>query len=317
MNITDLGELYAGRYDDNLRAAQAEIERYLKRLAINNDGTSDFAEYLEAQRGEIENYINVKYDTAYKKSMEGAYTEGIKIAQGTAGATGVFSTVAAETYKSIARNQVVWFEVANAQAAREVMDSLMSWALSGDRDTLAITKMMDDEKLARYGKTIVQNHVTTFAQTVVSNNATERGVRRFRYVGPVPRRPFCDSVMSAQGSRGYTIAEINAMDNGQGGSVMLTRGGYGCRHAWQAIADSIGEEWDDRNMDELEERLKKRGVIYSDKPQVYIRDSKGDIINKMSRAVKKDDEGFFYKRFDGTRQPVIKAGQQFIFQAAI
>jgi hypothetical protein len=125
--------------------------------------------------------------------------------------------------------------------------------------------------------------------------------------------------MAGQGTRGYTLQEINAMDNGQGGMVIATRGGYGCRHRWVPIADSIDETQDTRDMLTVESELRNKGVIFGSdqRPAIWIQNKDGKIVNKMNRAVKEDDKGYYYKRFDGKRQGIEKRDGNFIFEASI
>ena len=56
----------------------------------------------------------------------------------------------------------------------------------------------------------------------------------YLYDGPEDRktRPFCQSVIG----RAYTLEAIKRLDNGQGLSVEVHRGGYNCRHRWSPIS---------------------------------------------------------------------------------
>lgn len=55
---------------------------------------------------------------------------------------------------------------------------------------------------------------------------------RFRYSGPQDKleRPFCRHLTSVD--KAYTREQIDRMDNGQLPNVMITGGGFNCRHGW-------------------------------------------------------------------------------------
>jgi len=112
----------------------------------------------------------------------------------------------------------------------------------------------------------VAANIADTAATIFLRSVHERGYARieetqseplrFRFVGPHDKleRPFCDAVHQGkaidrhQGKRrlfapastaddgSYTRAEIGRMDNGQLPNVMLSGGGYRCRHQWVVAA---------------------------------------------------------------------------------
>lgn len=105
------------------------------------------------------------------------------------------------------------------------------------------------EILARQtGKTIAQSAaIADTAQSTFYRTIAEKGFARiektqpksrplsYRLYGPDDRlnRPFCRKILDAQTKgKSYTREEIDAMDNGQLPNVMLTGGGYRCRHGW-------------------------------------------------------------------------------------
>ena len=56
--------------------------------------------------------------------------------------------------------------------------------------------------------------------------------QRYRYSGPEDQktRPFCERLLQAD--KDYSREQIAEMDNHQLGNVMITCGGYSCRHQW-------------------------------------------------------------------------------------
>lgn len=56
--------------------------------------------------------------------------------------------------------------------------------------------------------------------------------QRYKYAGPYDKlnRPFCRHLLNT--AKTYTRAEIDELDNGQIPNVMITCGGWRCRHQW-------------------------------------------------------------------------------------
>lgn len=65
---------------------------------------------------------------------------------------------------------------------------------------------------------------------------------KFKYYGPQDSiaRPFCSKLLGS--AKVYTRAEIAAMDNGQIPNVMISRGGYRCRHQWILSFEALENE---------------------------------------------------------------------------
>ena len=78
---------------------------------------------------------------------------------------------------------------------------------------------------------------------------------------------------------------------------------------------SIGEE--DMSIDDAVDSISSKNIKKPDKPTVFIKNKSGEITGSMSRNIKQDSRGYFYKRFDGTRQAVKKDGNSFIFTSKI
>lgn len=93
-----------------------------------------------------------------------------------------------------------------------------------------------------------------YSRSVIDESSTRRGFEYFEYRGPddSANRPFCDKHVG----KIYTREEIEKLDNGQTSNVMLTGGGYRCRHHWRPVK----REWLD---DELwkEKRARVRASV--------------------------------------------------------
>jgi hypothetical protein len=82
-------------------------------------------------------------------------------------------------------------------------------------------------------QTAVDTARAAFDRTARVEAAKEAGVQYFRYTGPPAERGFCKQHID----KVYTLAEIEALNNGQGLPVLQFMGGYNCRHRWVPIVD--------------------------------------------------------------------------------
>lgn len=83
-------------------------------------------------------------------------------------------------------------------------------------------------------RTVYDTAVSTYGRQVDQLQSSGRPDEAFLYVGPVDgkARPFClDHV-----GKVFTRTQIDAMDNGQLPNVLLTGGGYNCRHAFKRVS---------------------------------------------------------------------------------
>src|SRR3990167_2166190 len=86
---------------------------------------------------------------------------------------------------------------------------------------------------ARQARTLHDTAVSTYGRTVDQLDLSGAASERFLYIGPDDdaTRPFCQQQLGKVLTRGA----IDDLDNGQLPNVMLTAGGYNCRHKWQFI----------------------------------------------------------------------------------
>ncbi len=143
--------------------------------------------------------------------------------------------------------------------ARAIIETLL-----GQRDVASMIELIADELDISDGQaqqlwdTMEQ---MTRRQIKLLDAETGPGAM-FMYIGPVDKvtRPFCLQHVG----RVYTRARIARLSNGQLPDVLLTGGGYNCRHLFESVAKS------DRLMKELQRtgqrffpvarRLRKRGI---------------------------------------------------------
>lgn len=86
----------------------------------------------------------------------------------------------------------------------------------------------------RQARTQYDTAVSTFSRQIEQVTSTGAPEELFLYVGPVDERarPFCRDWIGKVRSR----AVIARLDNGQLPDVMLTSGGWNCRHIWKRVS---------------------------------------------------------------------------------
>lgn len=131
--------------------------------------------------------------------------------------------------------------------AAELGDLFGSWAskaattiLKGvlgaqDADVL-VTELQDllDETRA-HAETLYNTATSEFVQTAEILHSDGTPGEAFLYSGPVDARirPFCLERVG----RVYTRKAIDQMDNGQLPNVLISTGGYNCRHLWRRVSE--------------------------------------------------------------------------------
>lgn len=146
--------------------------------------------------------------------------------------------------------------------------------------------------------------VADTAQSTFYRTIAEQGFRkieeargkplRYKYYGPDDKlnRPFCRHLLERQeDGKTFTRAEIDAMDNGQLPNVMLTGGGYRCRHQWilaKAVPDAQSHQAPTRagrntEFEPLEAALHQGEHIADDRVQ---RRAKSRIVKDLARRLR-------------------------------
>ncbi len=138
------------------------------------------------------------------------------------------------------------------QEALATLDETLLWgAIAGQRPGSLLSELKGSIT-GKYPwgkkKGLYEWHAGTYARTAShravatwqAEKAGELGIEHRVYVGPVvgKTRRFCLQLVG----RVFTVAEIEQMDNGQTGNVLIDRGGWNCRHDWDAIDKEMAEQ---------------------------------------------------------------------------
>lgn len=88
-------------------------------------------------------------------------------------------------------------------------------------------------------ETLTRTSLMTFYRTSTVIEAKALGLELFEYMGQLDdaTRPFCEELLTERKPPIYSLDEILAMPEQQGLSVLVSGGGYNCRHSWIPITE--------------------------------------------------------------------------------
>jgi len=131
------------------------------------------------------------------------------------------------------------------QLGEQHTDAVWRAALDGVIGTRPLDDLVDEladiaDVTERQARTLHDTAVSTYSRQVKQLGLPGEPGDRFLYMGPFDSktRSFCRS----QVGQVRTREEISGLQNGQLPNVLLTGGGYNCRHTWQFIGDATAEE---------------------------------------------------------------------------
>ena len=232
---------YGDRFAELLPKTVSDIEKEIALLSnpILNGTVADRQKlsYLLDNEAELKRYINERYGVTYTESTTGAYADSVamnkSIFEGESISFG-FRQDQLDVMSKLKKNNVLLYQLEASKSANVIFDSMISWAYTGNASTLApFEALVGKMGASKYGSTIINTQISAFNRSVTAMAAEEAGVERFKYVGPKPDRPWC----TPRVGKTFTKDEISKMDNGQTSDVMLTAGGYNCRHRWVPVQD--------------------------------------------------------------------------------
>jgi hypothetical protein len=136
--------------------------------------------------------------------------------------------------------------------------------VTGSRPLGVILTDVEDalDAVASEARTVYDTAVSSYSRQVEQLQASGDPDELFLYAGPadIKNREFCKDRVGKVFSRD----EIDEMDNGQLPNVMLTGGGYNCRHAWKRVS-ILDEELRElagtgKRLPEVDARLSEQGA---------------------------------------------------------
>lgn len=242
-----LAEKQQKALDTSVKRFTTELRRIMQRVQSNTiEGITD-ENYLERLGGLIQNLermgLNKQVDKL-KEDFAKQYKLAVKAVR-TAN-----PGIAISTDPKISRAEIT--ALIDSEVG-EVKQSILSQVdgikaiiqeqvIVGSLDYDKLESLADDNDINV--ETLARTSLMTFYRTSSVIEARELGLELFWYSGPNDdaTRPFCDDVLNDRTPPIYTIEEILDMDNGQGLDVLVSGGGYNCRHTWDAISEDKARE---------------------------------------------------------------------------
>ena len=252
--------IYEKGIDDTVNNIDGEIQRITDRIISGDIPFDQRMEFLRLNQDAIETFAIGQFTSLYGDSMAGTYADSIEQSLDDLGDIGIDAIVSAddiENFRLLRSTNTDLYSIDSLRDARQVYDSVFKWASASTEDTIApFVFDYGSLKVVRHGSTIVDTQVSTFLRATNFNIAVNSGVKRFRYAGPSPDRPFCARIIN----KVFTLKEINKLNNGQTSNVFATGGGFNCRHRWVAIAPTTAEKDKQPSDVQVSERLQELGV---------------------------------------------------------
>lgn len=156
-----------------------------------------------------------------------------------------------------------FFDGLNRQAIERLNQALFDAVIAGTRTRT----MLAEIKSVIFGsyrwgerRGLYEWHAGTYVRTMnmrssramVAGQAKEAGLTWYVYIGPIDSktRSFCLNYVGTA----LDEQEIEGLDNGQTGNVLIDGGGYNCRHQWNPVTDELGRAIrEDMALDEVME----------------------------------------------------------------
>lgn len=234
----DLGRSYA----KELAAVKADLERELRRLLLRAEEGSRTATAVAARALKLRKELREMLELAgYDDLADTATVRGLERMARAVERTRLAAQVSAFTSRDATRIAALK-ELARLDLLAQGDDvAIAVWrsvvqGLYSQRPVSAILDDLDavlDGSMARAAN-LYDTTVSIFGRQVELLKATGEATERFAFMGPVDAktRPFCLKHVG----KVYTRAEIEQLDNGQIPNVMLSGGGFQCRHHWVAVS---------------------------------------------------------------------------------
>ncbi len=239
-----------GGFEEHLRSvvskAQARMAGYLQANLTTTDGAIDQTPgNLRVVRTLDDRFMEFMDDAGYR-SLLNAFTSSFSaekaFLQDTLHVLGYapveFTAQYLRVFSGLQLNAVTSMQaVAEAAAGRAMQQALFSLGGLKFSDLVSSLASKIDASLPHI-RTIAETSMTTFYRTITDQafQKIEQDLpeheQRYQYAGPedLKTRPFCDRLLRLD--RAWTRDEIGEMDNGQLPNVLLSCGGFNCRHVW-------------------------------------------------------------------------------------
>ena len=241
--IDALTEAFADELEQVLVLLTARIRQLVRQLRTNTDGrivatTQNLALALRLRQDLLQALEEAGYrDVVFRAADEPLDRLARQILTAAGPTAQAVEIGAFDLDALVALKEIRFAEL--LQVGEEIAVQLWRITVDGVLGTRPVLDLVDDladllDISARQARTVYDTAVSTFSRQVGQLGTTGAPDEAFLYVGPDDEktRPFCEDRVD----KVYSRAAIDAMDNGQLPNVMLTAGGFNCRHAWKRVS---------------------------------------------------------------------------------
>ncbi len=236
--IDALTDAFADELAQVIELAEAQIRRLVQAFEVETDGriaatTQNLARAVQLR----EDLIAVLEKAGFHELAEAATDEPLdrlakQVLAGTKAPLTTFDVDALVAMKQIRFAELLRIgEDAAIGVWRATLDGVVGVRPVVDL-VVDIADLLDVDM--GHARQVYDTAVSTYSRQVGQIGTTGEGDELFAWVGPddAKTREFCKGLIGQI----HTRDEIDAMDNGQLPNVMLTGGGYNCRHQWRRVS---------------------------------------------------------------------------------
>lgn len=135
--------------------------------------------------------------------------------------------------------KTVFEDVILPPVKKSITESLRDVMLEVPASVIASNLQIKLENSIGRQLTEVKTQISAYGRSVTASIAEEAGLDYYLYTGPKDgiTRPFCRQLINLVVSK----QQMNRLNNGQGMSVLISGGGYNCRHSWSPVSEGFIE----------------------------------------------------------------------------
>jgi|TARA_R100000479_G_scaffold131257_1_gene69150 vacuolar-type H+-ATPase subunit I/STV1 len=135
--------------------------------------------------------------------------------------------------------QTVFDDVILPPVKKGIAESLRDVMLEVPSTVIASNLQLKLERSTGRQLTQIKTEISSYGRSINAAVAEQAGLDHYLYTGPKDgiTRPFCRQLINLVVDK----QQMNKLNNGQGLSVLISGGGYNCRHSWSPVSEGFIE----------------------------------------------------------------------------
>ena len=135
--------------------------------------------------------------------------------------------------------QTVFDDVILPPVKKGIAESLRDVMLEVPSSVIASNLQLKLERSTGRQLTQIKTEISSYGRSINAAVAEQAGLDHYLYTGPKDgiTRPFCRQLINLVVDK----QQMNKLNNGQGLSVLISGGGYNCRHSWSPVSEGFIE----------------------------------------------------------------------------